>query len=481
VSSQTTSSSSATKAAETNASLTSEQKIARAREQIASDLRAWQEKFAAAADKGVEDLGDRIQEIVTSQLDSSAKKHGESLVEALETVARYELTNLKTKINTLAGSLPDDDAPQEEENAVGGLLKAIRSAGLAIRDHAHALREWHNTFEEELIRRVSAASESTLDVLDGIRNLGLQEIGMRWAWMDGVTYKDWAKYHAVKQQFDDWRSEIQDFGLNHEKVEEAKVVANDILSRGMAIAEDAATELTRLREVGKWKIEAREVSDDFDTKTEPPPSRVKSAAKAMDEDTTQLDEESQQATSEDDESSETADADVSSTPETETRDPSPDHNDTLQTQAPSDELSSEESKTDQQTEEPSPAVEETIASAQSSHRKVWGGAVAQVLTEQQPILDVATDDEEEGKFSEQIQHLASEAVERYAEATKAVSEALFGPSATPDFGDKVASVASDQYSRALAAASSVLYGTTPSPGEQFASAASTKYHQAVAA
>ena len=41
---------------------------------------------------------------------------------------------------------------------------------------------------------------STLEVLDGIRDLGLQEIGMRWAWMEGVTYKHWAKYHDLKRQ-----------------------------------------------------------------------------------------------------------------------------------------------------------------------------------------------------------------------------------------------------------------------------------------
>jgi hypothetical protein len=33
-------------------------------EKIDSDLERWQEKFALAADKGIEDLEDRIEEIV---------------------------------------------------------------------------------------------------------------------------------------------------------------------------------------------------------------------------------------------------------------------------------------------------------------------------------------------------------------------------------------------------------------------------------
>ncbi|KAL1964960.1 hypothetical protein VTN77DRAFT_6160 [Rasamsonia byssochlamydoides] len=467
--SQTTSSSSTRDAAATKASLTSEQKMAKAREQIASDLRTWQEKFAAAADKGVEDLGDRIQEIVASQLESGAKKHGKSLVEALETVVDHEFSNLKAQINTIVGSLPAVDAPQEEENAIGDLQKAIRSAGLTIRDRAHALREWHNAFQEELVRRVSAASESTLDVLDGIRDLGLQEIGMRWAWMDGVTYKDWAKYHAVRKQFDDWRNEVRDFGLNHEKVEEAKAVASDILSRGMAIAEDAAKELTRLREVGKWKIEARDVSDNFDTRTEPP---VKPAAKAVDEDTSQSDEELQSAILRDGQPSETADADVSSSIlETETQDLRSNENETLQTEAPSEELSAdEEALTDQdpivaesfptswsETETTSSTVAETSTSAEPASSKVWGGAAAQVLTEQQPILDVVNDDEER-KFSEQIELLTSEAGERYAKATKVVSEALFGPPSqatktTTGPLESISSIASSRLQEALSIAS----------------------------
>lgn len=495
-SSQTTKSSSTSHAAETKTPLTSEQKIAQAREQIASDLRVWQEKFAAAADKGVEDLGERIQEIVSSQLESGAKMHGESLLEALETVVDHEFSNLKTQINALVDSLPAVDAPQEEENAMGDLLKAVRSAGLAIRDRAHAVREWHKAFEDELIRRVSAASESTLDVLDSIRDLGLQEIGMRWAWMDGVTYKDWEKYHAVRKQFDDWRSEVHDFGMNHEKVEEAKAVANDILSRGMAIAEEAAKELTRLREVGKWKIEAREVSDNFETRTEPPPPRVKPAAEAVDEDISRrLDEESQSAILRDGEPSEATDADGSSSISgTETQDVSSDDNEISQNQALPEELSSaseevladqdpisaEASPTPLSTDVASSTIQETSTESQSPSSKIWGGASAQVLTEQQPILEIVDYDEEK-KFTEQIQHLASEAGERYAEATKAVSEALFGPSSTPNLGDKAASVASDQYSRAFAAASSILYGTAPGPGEQFASAAFEKYQQAVVA
>ncbi|GKZ24208.1 hypothetical protein AbraIFM66951_004029 [Aspergillus brasiliensis] len=248
---------------------------AKARNSIESDLRTWQQKFAIAAEKGLEDLEERLQDIVDGFISSGVRAHGESLATALEAVVDNELIALKRHINNLAESLPKEDVPQEEQAATNELFGNIKEAAVSIRDRAHALREWRNSFEQELTRRVSFAINSTLDVLDSVRDLGLQEVGMRWAWMDGVTYKDWARYHALKAQFEEWKDEFLEFGLQHAKLEEARAVADEILSHGMETAEAAAKELTRLRDVGKWKIAAREASDDFDTRSEPPPSLPK--------------------------------------------------------------------------------------------------------------------------------------------------------------------------------------------------------------
>jgi hypothetical protein len=252
-----------------------EEAAKQAREQIDSDLQKWQNKFALAADKGVEDLEERIEEIVTGLIASSAKSHGQSLSTALQAVAEQKLSIVKQHINDLAQSLPEEDAPEEEKSAGEQLVSEIRNSAIAVRDRAHTLREWSISFDDELIRRVTAAINSTLDVLDNIRDLGLQEIGMRWAWMDGVTYKDWARYHTLKAQLEDWRNEIRKVGMNHKSVIQAKNVASEILSNGMEIAEDTAKELMRLKDVGTWKIAAREIGDNFDTRTEAPPPRPK--------------------------------------------------------------------------------------------------------------------------------------------------------------------------------------------------------------
>lgn len=248
---------------------------AQTREKIESDLRTWQQKFAVAADKGVEDLEERIKTIVDSYIASGAKGHGESLFIALEEVVQQELAEVKQRITSLTTPLPVEEAPEEEEVAQAKLSADIKESAIAIRDRAQALRQWHRTFDEEVERRVSDAVKTTLAVLDSVRDLGLQEIGIRWAWMDGVTYKDWEKYHALKAQFDDWRAQFRAVGLQHIKVEEARVLSDDILGRGMDAAESAAKELARLKDVGRWKIAAREVSEDFETRSDPPPALPK--------------------------------------------------------------------------------------------------------------------------------------------------------------------------------------------------------------
>ncbi|KAL2803017.1 hypothetical protein BJX63DRAFT_89658 [Aspergillus granulosus] len=253
------------------ASLSPEELAAQTRERIASDLTTWKERFALASEKGVEGLEIRIVEIVATYLASGVQHNGEELVTALEGAVEDQTIAIKRRINLLAESLPFEEAQEDEDAAFEELLKEIRTSAVYIRDRAHVLREWRITFEQELIDKISIAVNSTLAVLDNVRDLGLQEIGMRWAWMDGVTYKDWEDYHALKAEFEDWKEKFREIGFKHARIEAAKENADDILSRGMDVAEAAAKELARLKDVGKWKIAAREVSEDFDTRSESPP------------------------------------------------------------------------------------------------------------------------------------------------------------------------------------------------------------------
>ncbi|KAL2872615.1 uncharacterized protein BJX67DRAFT_13586 [Aspergillus lucknowensis] len=276
--SQSTSPTSAT----ASQSLSPAELAAQAREKIASDLLTWKERFASASEKGIEGLEGRVVEIVETFLASGTQTNGEGLLRALESAVDEETATIRRRTNLLAESLPFQEAPEEEGSAVDELLKEVRNSAVSIRDRAHVLREWHISFEQDLIGRVSIAVNATLEVLDNVRDLGLQEIGMRWAWMDGVTYKDWEDYHALKAEFEDWKEKFREIGLKHARIEAARETADDILSRGMDVAEAAAKELARLKDVGRWKIAAREASEDFDTRSEPPPPLPKPTVAADD-------------------------------------------------------------------------------------------------------------------------------------------------------------------------------------------------------
>lgn len=386
--------------------LSAEEQSKQARARIDSDLQRWQDKFVVAADKGIEDLEERIEDIVSTLVANSANSHGRSLSTALQSVSTEKISFIKERINELAAALPEEDAPEAEEESREKLLSDIRASAVSVRDRAHAIRAWSLSFDDELLRRVAAAINSTLEVLDSIRDLGLQEIGTRWAWMDDVTYKDWAKYHALKVQIDDWRDEIRKVGMNHKSIAEAQSVAAGILDHGMEVAEDTAKELIRLKDVGNWKIAAREVGDNFDTRTEPPPPRPKPVVENEEsEESLDNDEASKEELRDSEASSSTTPADGAEAILM-----------SVHSGADSDEA---ETHIESETPLESEHVEEPTSDAvfdeeQHSNKPAFGVVAATLNTQQEPILD----EDEQNAFHE----LANKASEVYSDASSAFAD-----------------------------------------------------------
>ena len=536
-------------------SLTAEQEAEQIREKIESDLRNWQEKFAKAADKGTEDLEERVREITERQIQSQVHGVGEALVIQLEETANLQTQKLKRDIQWLVQTFPEEYDDEDLGKASFSLSKFVRQAGLAVKEKAQALRSWKETFDQETQSLVSAASESTLEVIDNIRDLGLQEIGLRWAQMEGVTYKDWSKYHDVKKTFDEWRSKVEAVAQKHEGLQKAKEASEDVESRGMALAEETAKELARLKEVGAWKMEAGDMSDDFSTKYVPAEAanaaqkvmkKVSSASEQvvgtsqgtlesiMSQATEQASDAASSASSAvigtepglaeratskvaeaASEVSESASEAIIGTPQplsesviSAVKDkanqaasdasgavigtPPPVH-ESIASQV-SESAASAASVVSEAVSKSSAPVTDDISSLTSSvssgassvaskaSKKVYGGAMAQkVSNEEKPILDDVISDEDDSTYSETMQKMVDQAGDRYTDITNAVSEALLKATSTQGTVESASSVANEQYSKALEAASSVLYGTQQGTVESVTSVASEKYAQAVAA
>ena len=527
-------------------SLSREEIAAQTRQKVDADLKAWQDKFAKAADKGSEDLLERVGEITSKQINHKVHRVGDSLVVQLEELCASGIAEVKSQIIGVVKSLPTDTPEDEEEKANNQVSQALKDAGVPIREKAIALRKWKQSHDVETHSLVAKAAENTVAVLDSIRDVGLSEIGMRWAWMEGVTYKDWKKYHDMKDTLTGWRQEVEAYAFNHEGLQQSVEASTAVESKGMTIAEDTAKELNRLRDVGKWKIRAGDTSDDFTSRTLPARARkaaqdfkdgvesasekiigssqstgesltstiaesagdaassassviseskpgvaeeassslgdagtaihesvassmqpnAKSIVSAAREKAEQIAHEGSKAMGKSDTSIHASDSVTSAS-------------DAASRIAPSATSGSPPSSVNSGSSKVSSATSSISSAASSASSKVFAGAMAQEVKGQKPILDDIVDDD--ATHSERLQSFVDQAGDKYAEITRAVNDALSKATTTQGTAESITSVASAQYSSALAAASSALYGTEQGTVESASSVVAGKYADAVAA
>lgn len=500
------------------------------------------------------------------------------------------------------------DSSLDREASEDALNTAVRKAGVAIKEKAQGVRTWRQSYDRETNSLVEQTAETTFQILDHISDLGMQEIGMRWAWTDGITHKDWKKYHLLKKKFDDWRHDVELVVTEHPGLGKARAASEEVESQAMAIAEDAAKELARLKETGRWKISAGDSSDDFSTKIMPAaaaagaqkvmdkiseavapssPGSVESIVSAASATASSLADSasssiigtsqgsaesvlsvaSASASSVADRASSSiigtsqgsvesiasvakastssivdhASSSVIGTPQgsvgsiisvaresasslsakasssiageepgvaekatnsikpaasvvSESASSLSDSASASITSGSSEvlkvaskassSLSSATSSIASSLSESSPAASSSISSAASSasstaSAKAWAGAMAQHVEARQIVFEDVVDDSDDVSFSEKIESLASEAGDRYSDITKAVSEALLGPTSTQTV--HVTKLAAEKYSSALSAASVALYGTEQGTGESVSSVVASRYSDAVAA
>ncbi|KAF1931480.1 uncharacterized protein M421DRAFT_98626 [Didymella exigua CBS 183.55] len=466
------------------------------KEKLNQDLRTWQSKFAAAADKGAEDLEQRVAEITTRQVEKGVNGHGKALLVQLEESADSTTSNLKSYIKRTVKSLPEDASEEQLEAALEQCSAKARELGQTVKQKAQDIREWKASYDAETDTLVQAAVRSTVEVLEKIHGLGLQEVGMRWAWTDGVTYNDWQNYHKLKSTLTEWQAEVEAVGARHEGLRVAHEEAKTLEDEAMSVASKNVDELVRLKDVAKWKLWGDDSTDDFTNNTVPP--RARKVAQQI-------------INSVEDASSKVSEAVVGSeTPVSESvassiKSVASDASSKLFGVSSKVSSSLVDSKTPlaqsvvaQASSEASEiaidgassvssGASEAASSASSavsaeSPKKVWGGVAAQVLVEaREPVFDHVIEDDEGENYSAKLQSIVADAGDRAAELTRAVSEALLGATKTQGSVESATSLASEQYAKAIAAASKALYGTQQQPLESATSVASVKFADAVTA
>lgn len=483
------------------------------KEKLNEDLRKWQSKFAAAADKGAEDLEQRVSDITGRQVEKGVNGQGKALIVQLEESADATIASLKSFIKRTVKSLPEDATEADLEAALETCSAKARELGQTVKQKAQDVREWKTSYDTETDTLVQAAVKSTVEVLEKIHGLGLQEVGMRWAWTDGVTYKDWQNYHKLKSTLTEWQAEVESVGSRHEGLRIAHEEAKRVEDEAMAIASRNVNELVRLKDVAKWKLWADDATDDFTNNAVPP--RVRKAAQQVVDNVEGASSKVSEAivgsetpvsesiaasvkgaASEASSKISAASAKVSdSVIGSET--PTAQSVLSQASKAVADGASSVSSGASEAASSASSAASSVNSAASSAvseakdsvveqasepTKKVWGGVAAQVLVEaREPVLDDIIDDDDEESYSVKLQSIVADAGDRAAELTRAVSEALLGATKTQGGVESATSLASEQYASAIAAASKALYGTKQQSLESATSVASVKFADAVTA
>jgi hypothetical protein len=233
----------------------------RVREMVTQDLESWQEKFAQQAEDGAAAIEDSIDEIARALITNNANTTGTGLVDQLQKTIVAETKSLKSKISSIVA---DEIEGRHHEDAQEEIVKVIRSAGIVIKGKAQVIRGWREDYDAELQETVLSTADVHFQILEETRSLALQQIGMKWAWTDGVTYKDWAKYHELKSTFSGWTEELKQLIVTHPSLLEAQEASAQVEDDGMAAAAAAAKELASLKEIAKWKMLAEDATDNFD-------------------------------------------------------------------------------------------------------------------------------------------------------------------------------------------------------------------------
>jgi len=233
------------------------------REIIKADLVNWKVKFDAATEKAARDLNSQIDEILI-EAKNRQEIHVQEEIESLEELIGREFSFLKKVVQELARPVDFEKEKEHQQTSEETFAAKSRKSGIEIRDKAQSIRVESQQFLSDVYADVVKAADSHLDGLDSVLDLAMQELGMKWAWMDYVTYKDWQKYHELKKDFDNLRRSVVQAAQRNQKLTEiTRWTENDWEGKATEIAKEAADELKRLKTVSKRKIQLSDPSDDF--------------------------------------------------------------------------------------------------------------------------------------------------------------------------------------------------------------------------
>ena len=188
----------------------------------------------------------------------------------LDAMIDYELRTLKSAIINLARNYKPGSSEEERTrnklNTFDKLFQATSTVGKLVKETVQEMRWDSQEFLARVLDEVAVEADIRIEKVDAFIESGIQELGIKWAWeVDGMTYKDWARYQDLKKEFSGIKLKVIQAAERNKKLAEiANWVEGEAWEGGANLrAKEVANELGRLRRIAKKKIELADYSEDF--------------------------------------------------------------------------------------------------------------------------------------------------------------------------------------------------------------------------
>ncbi|KAK9472088.1 uncharacterized protein V1510DRAFT_430779 [Dipodascopsis tothii] len=203
--------------------------------EIAADVAQWTDKFRSAGKQAVTNLNAELEDLtngVLAQLAGAAADLARARSEVEPTLIS---SSEREQGADLADGLGRPEAAQ---------LAADTSAAIVARTHA---------LVDEFHAQAGDVRTGVLEVFNSVTEVGLRELGHKWAWMDGVTWRDWKEFQHLRKMATEFGDVIMGIPVTAAAVDTA---AADVERDALAWAADVRD--------GAAAVEAAADDDDVD-------------------------------------------------------------------------------------------------------------------------------------------------------------------------------------------------------------------------
>ncbi|KAK9457535.1 hypothetical protein V1511DRAFT_455951 [Dipodascopsis uninucleata] len=162
--------------------------VALAREEIEQDIINWDNRFRQAGKSAVTNLYKDMEAYFASTRSQ------------LVTEMQANLSKAQVEIDNVLSMSPPEKLEKVSE--------------LSLSEKTSDLRDKARSALTSFVKEAENIRQSALDVFKTVTDIGLHELGRKWAFMDGVTWRDWKELQGLRQMAEEFSQVIKDIPID---------------------------------------------------------------------------------------------------------------------------------------------------------------------------------------------------------------------------------------------------------------------------